>query len=309
MKQFIICLLAGVLFLGGCAAEKTDKLQIVATTGIIGDVVREIGGTHVQVSSLMGPGVDPHLYRASEGDVAKLSRAKVIFFNGLHLEAKMGDVLESMHSRQPFVIAVTQDYDESGLLAPPEFEGLFDPHVWFDVRIWIRACETILATLREADPVHKSYYDARAKAYIESLKALDLEIRELVKRVPYAQRVIVSAHDAFNYFGKAYGFEVRGLQGISTASEAGTRDVQDLAQFIADRKIRAIFVESSVPVRNIEAVKRAVKAKGWDVRIGGELFSDALGSTGTLEGTYIGMVRHNVRTIVEALAGNQDEKE
>jgi manganese/zinc/iron transport system substrate-binding protein len=256
----------------------------------------------VSVTGLMGPGVDPHLYKASEGDVGSLTEADVIFFNGLHLEAKMGEVLEQMGGRTK-TLAVTDGIDESLLLSPPEFEGAHDPHVWFDVALWMKAVEAIRDTFIEVDPGSADLYRANADEYLAELEELRAYVQEQTARVPEQQRVLITAHDAFNYFGQAYGFEVRGLQGISTATEAGTGDVQALATFIADNQIPAIFVESSVPVRNIEAVQAAVQAKGFEVNIGGELFSDAMGDWGTEEGNYIGMVRHNVDTIVSALLG------
>jgi manganese/zinc/iron transport system substrate-binding protein len=283
---------------GGDLSER--QIHVVTTIGMITDIVENIGQERVSVTGLMGPGVDPHLYKASEGDVSSLSEADVIFFNGLHLEAKMGEVLEQMGGRIK-TVAVTSNIDESLLLSPPEFEGAHDPHVWFDVALWMEAVGTIRNTLTEVDPSSADLYRANAEAYLGKLEELRAYVQEQTTRVPEQQRVLITAHDAFNYFGRAYGFEVRGLQGISTATEAGTGDVQDLAGFIAEKQIPAIFVESSVPVRNIEAVQAAVQAKGFQVSIGGELFSDAMGDWGTEEGTYIGMVRHNVDTIVSAL--------
>jgi manganese/zinc/iron transport system substrate-binding protein len=276
------------------------QVRVVATIGMITDVAQIVGGERVSVTGLMGPGVDPHLYKASEGDVGRLSEADVIFYNGLHLEAKMGEVLEQMSGRVK-TVAVTSGIDESLLLSPPEFEGAHDPHVWFDVTLWMKAVETIRDTFVEVDPGSADLYRANAEAYMAELEELQAYVQQETARVPEQQRVLITAHDAFNYFGRAYGFEVRGLQGISTATEAGTGDVQALAEFIAGQQIPAIFVESSVPVRNVEAVQAAVQARGFAVSIGGELFSDAMGDWGTEEGTYSGMVRHNVDTIVGAL--------
>jgi manganese/zinc/iron transport system substrate-binding protein len=281
-----------------------NRLQVVTTTGMIADVASNVGGDRVQVTALMGPGVDPHLYRASEGDITRLAGADVVLYNGLHLEAKMGEVLEQMGDGITSV-AVTDAIDDADLLSPPEFEGTHDPHVWFDVDKWRAVSGLVRGTLQGADPEGAAEYSANATAYDRELQALDEYVRAQVELVPSDRRVLITAHDAFHYFGDAYGFEVRGLQGISTATEAGTGDVQDLATFIATRRIPAIFVESSVPVRNIEAVQAGVRAKGWDVRIGGELFSDAMGRPGTPEGTYVGMVTHNVETIVEALLADE----
>lgn len=285
-------------------AENEGRLQVVTTVGMIRDVVENVGGGHVRVTGLMGAGVDPHLYKASEGDVRRLYRADVIFYGGLHLEAKMAEVLQEMGERTRSV-AVAEAIPPDSLLAPPQFAGAYDPHVWFDVRLWSMTVPRIAETLAAADPAHAADYRANARRYLAELDALDRYVREQAARVPPERRVLVTAHDAFNYFGRAYGFQVRGLQGISTVSEAGTADVQELADFIADRRIPAMFVESSIPRRNVEAVQEAVRARGWDVAIGGQLFSDAMGSPGTPEGTYVGMVRHNIDTIVGALLGER----
>jgi manganese/zinc/iron transport system substrate-binding protein len=285
------------------ASDGDSPLNVVTTTGMIADIAKNVGGDHVQVTSLMGPGIDPHLYKASAGDVNRLFEADIIFYNGLHLEASMGKVLERFNESGATTVAVAEAIDPEKLQAPPEFEGFYDPHVWFNVAFWMDAAMAVQDALIEIDPAHADDYAANAQAYLAELAELDAYVIEQAARVPKEQRVLITAHDAFNYFGKAYGFEVRGLQGISTASEAGTADVQDLARFITERRIPAIFVESSVPPRTVEAVQAAVRAQGFDVQIGGELFSDAMGSPGTPEGTYNGMVRHNIDTIVGALLG------
>lgn len=276
------------------------QIRVVTTVGMITDVVRIVGGERVQVKGLMGPGINPHSYKASEGNVINLAGADVVFYNGLHLEAKMADVFHKMGDRIE-TAAVTDGIDRRLLLAPPQFEGQYDPHVWFDVTLWMEAVKQIEKTLSEMDPGHAADYRARAEAYLHELAALHTYVQTQAARVPPEQRVLITAHDAFNYFGRAYGFEVRGLQGISTATEAGAGDVKALADFIVARRIPAIFVESSVPLRNVEALQAAVRARGFEVRIGGQLFSDAMGDWGTAEGTYVGMVRHNVDTIVNAL--------
>lgn len=276
------------------------KIRVVTTVGMITDVVRQVGGDRVTVTGLMGPGVDPHLYKASEGDVLRLGTADVVFYGGLHLEAKLAEVLERMQDRV-VTAAVTDGIDRSLLLKPEAFQGQPDPHVWFDVSLWMTTVNIVRDTLIQLDPGSADLYRSNAAAYLLQLEELHRYVQAQAARVPPEQRVLITAHDAFNYFGRAYGFEVRGLQGVSTASEAGTGDVRGLADFIAQRRIPALFIESSVPVRNIEAVQAAVRARGFDVVIGGELFSDAMGSAGTPEGTYIGMVRHNIDTIVAAL--------
>jgi manganese/zinc/iron transport system substrate-binding protein len=298
--------------LAGCTppepAESQGRLNVVATVGMIRDVVENVGGPRVHVTGLMGPGVDPHLYKASEGDVRRLFRADVVFYGGLHLEARMAEVLGEMASRTR-VVAVTDAIPRTLLRAPSEFEGSYDPHVWFDVRMWAMTADTIAGALAAADPAHAAGYRARAAAYRARLDTLDAYVRAQAARVPRERRVLVTAHDAFGYFGRAYGFEVRGLQGLSTSTEAGTADVQVLADFIARRRIPAVFVESSIPRRTIEAVQEAVRDRGWQVRIGGSLHSDALGSPGTPAGTYVGMVRHNIDTLVGALLGGPGERE
>jgi manganese/zinc/iron transport system substrate-binding protein len=287
---------------GGETGRDDGKLRVVATTGQVGDLARRVGGDHVQVTALMGPGIDPHLYKASAGDVERLRRADLILYNGLHLEAKMGDVLERMGATQR-TRAVAEAIPESDLLSPEGAQGTHDPHVWFDVRLWRHALLAVRDELVDLDPAHAEDYRANADRYGRELDELDAHVRAQAATIPEPLRVLITAHDAFAYFGHAYGFEVRGLQGISTVSEAGTDDVQDLAAFIATRRIPALFVETSVSPRAIEAVKAAVSARGFNVGVGGALYSDALGDAGTPEGTYVGVVRHNIDTIAAALRG------
>jgi manganese/zinc/iron transport system substrate-binding protein len=281
-----------------------ETIRVVTTIGMISDAVENVGRGRVEVEGLMGPGVDPHLYKASEGDVRRLEAADVIVYGGLHLEAKMADVLERIGDRR-LTLACTDGIPRERLIDTGD--GQHDPHVWFDVELWQGCVREIRDTLAAADPGHANLYRANAARYLARLGELDGYVRAQTARVPPRQRVIVTAHDAFGYFGRAYGFEVRGLQGISTAAEAGARDVQELADFIAERRLPAIFVESSVSPRTIRAVQEAVRARGHDVQIGGSLFSDAMGSAGTPAGTYAGMVRHNVDTIVSALLGEDSE--
>jgi len=301
----IVVMLLGI-GLAGCRTEVDEPgrvLRVVATTGMVGDAAREVGGGRVRVTALMGPGVDPHLYKAREGDVRRIAEADIVFYNGLHLEARMAEVLERISGRIR-TAAVTRGIDPAELMTPPEFQGSYDPHVWFDVRLWMSAVGVVREELERLDPEHAETYGANAERYLRELEELDAYVRERAGTVPPERRVLITAHDAFGYFGRAYGFEVRGLQGMSTATEAGTADVQGLAMYIVEARIPAIFVESSVPVRTIEAVQAAVRARGWTVRIGGELYSDALGSAGTGADRYVGMVRHNIDTIVDALSEN-----
>ncbi len=284
---FALLLILGLV--AGCASPRASArdadglLQVVTTIGQIADIAQIVGGDHAQVTGLMGAGVDPHLTLLQEADI--------IFYNGLFLEAQLAEVMEQLGQRKT-VTAVAEAVDPSLLLPWAAYEDQYDPHIWFDVTLWSQAVEAVRDT-----------YEANAAAYLEELETLHAYVQEQADRVPAEQRVLITAHDAFHYFGRAYGFEVRGLQGISTATEAGTADVRDLADFIVDHQIPAIFVESSVPVRNVEALQAAVEAQGFQVEIGGQLFSDAMGNPGTPEGTYIGMVRHNIDTIVGALLG------
>ncbi|GMV95239.1 MAG: metal ABC transporter substrate-binding protein [Candidatus Hydrogenedentota bacterium] len=282
-------------------AGKADGVLVVTTTiGMITDVTREIAGEHAEVRGLMGPGVDPHLYKATQGDLAKLSDADLILYNGLHLEGKMADVLVQMAQRVR-TVQVTDEIPQNLLREPPEFAGQYDPHVWFDVKLWSMAAERIAKALAEADPQHAEEYRSNAETYLAELEQLDAYAREQIATIPKEQRVLVTAHDAFGYFGRAYDIEVMGLQGISTAAEYGLQDLTRMVDVIVERNIKAVFVESSVSPKSIEALVRGVEDKGGTVKVGGELFSDAMGEAGTPEGTYIGMVRHNVDTIVEAL--------
>ncbi len=301
----VSCLLA-VWILVGCGARdaepEDERPHVVATIGMIAYAAERIGGERIRVTGLMGPGVDPHLYKASAGDVRTLGSADLILYNGLHLEAAMADLLAQMDGRTR-TVAVAEAVPVEERLRPPEFEGAYDPHLWFDVRLWIHAVEAVADALAEVDPGGEELFSRNLAHYRAELEELDAWILDRVAGLPEERRVLVTAHDAFNYFGRAYGFEVVGLQGLTTVAEAGTGDVQRVARFVAERRIPAIFVESSIPRRNIEAVRAAARARGFEVELGGTLFSDAMGDFGTDEGTYPGMIRHNVRTIVEALGG------
>ncbi len=299
-----LAMLSIALVLASCggkdSAAKHDKLVIVATTGMIKDAIEHVAGDHAEVIALMGPGVDPHLYKATQGDVEKLTNADIVFYNGLHLEGKMGEVLEKLGRAKP-VIAVASDIPDSLLRAVPGFQGTHDPHIWFDVELWENAVRTVCKTLEKQDTANAAFYTSHRDAYIKELDSLHQAIKVKVAEIPRQQRVLITAHDAFGYFGDAYNIEVKGLQGISTMSEFGVKDVTDLVNFIISRKIKAIFVETSVSQKSIEAVVEGCREKGWDVKIGGSLFSDAMGNAGTPEGSYIGMVSANVKTITAAL--------
>lgn len=288
--------------------DASAAIRAVATTGMIADVVREVGGQRVEVKGLMGEGVDPHLYKASPGDVRAMSDADIIFYNGLHLEGRMADVIVKMAgtgtgSRRRTVVRVTDAIDEGRLREPEEFEGHYDPHVWFDVSLWSPVAGRVAGALSEADPEGKPGYEARAAAYTSLLNELHAYASATLASIPESRRVLVTAHDAFGYFGAAYGIEVLAIQGISTDSEASLKGINALVDTLVSRRIPAVFIESSVPRKTVDALIEGCKARGHTVTIGGELFSDAAGPAGTLEGTYVGMVLHNVDTITRALGG------
>ena len=303
MHRFFI--MAIILLLCACGSGETppvenNKKLVVCTTGMVGDLVRHVAGDRAEVISLMGPGIDPHYYKATQGDLQKLSRADVIFYNGLFLEGKLEGIFEKM-ARSKTVIAVSRDIPKDRLRKPVAGQGEHDPHIWFDVSMWAETLPVIVQTLSERDAEGADVFRANAEAYRKQLLDLDAWAKAQIARIPSDQRVLITAHDAFGYFGLAYGIEVRGLQGISTVAEYGVNDVSLLVDFIAKRRVKAIFVESSVPERSINAVREGCKARGWDVSIGGTLYSDAMGPAGSGADTYIGMERSNVNTIVEAL--------
>jgi manganese/zinc/iron transport system substrate-binding protein len=273
-------------------------IQVVCTTGMVADLAKNVGGQHVQVVTLMGAGVDPHLYKASPADVTQLNRADIIFYSGLHLEGKLAELLERMAARKS-TAAVAERIDEAKILH--DENGAHDPHVWFDVSLWSEAAGAVRDALAQFDPKHADDYRAACEAYQSRLQKLHRETIDQLATVPRDRRVLVTAHDAFQYFGRAYDLDVRGIQGISTDSEAGVKHVNDLVDFLVQRKIKAVFVETSVADQNIKALIEGCAAQNHAVTIGGELFSDAMGDEGTPEGTYEGMVRHNVKTIVNAL--------
>ena len=298
---WIALLLTCLLACAPASDEGGDGLlHVVATTGMVADTARIVGGENVRVDALMGPGVDPHLYKASEGDVQRLSQADIILYNGLHLEGKMTDVLVKLAASRP-VIPVAADIAESSLREPPEFAGLYDPHVWFNAQLWIETIAPITEALSAQDPANADRYAERAAAYREQLLELDRWTAEQIATIPEESRVLVTAHDAFGYFGERYGIRVVGIQGFSTLTEAGLGDIERVADVVVESKVRSVFIESSVSPRAIEAVLAACRQKGAEVSIGGELFSDALGAAGGEADNYVGMMRHNVTTIVAGL--------
>ncbi len=278
---------------------KSAALTIVCTTGMIADAVRAVGGPQVQVTTLMGPGIDPHLYRACEGDVHRLACADIVFYNGLHLEGKMASLLAQMGDS---TYAVADSIPRHLLRVPAGCDDGFDPHVWLDVSLWIYIVPYVRDILSKHDPEHGAFYATRAIDYLNRLQQLDQYVRSRVALLRAERRMLVTAHDAFYYFGTAYGFQVVGLQGISTESQAGIKDIRNLVDFLVAQNIPAIFVESSISQRSLQAVQAAAHARGFNVAIGPELFSDALGQHGTPQGTYVGMIEHNIDAMVTALS-------
>lgn len=289
----------------GQGGQGDGKLRVVATTGQIGDAVRFIGGDAVEASTLLGPGIDPHTYVATEGDLRIFQEADVIFYNGLHLEAQLERVLEQIGERGATrVVAVGDAVDPARLLSWEPAAGFpHDPHIWNDVLLWKSAVEAIGDTLAEADAANAATYRANATSYLAQLDELDAYIKAEAAKIPAERRVLVTAHDAFGYFARAYGFEVEAVQGVSTAAEASTADIQALTAIVLERRVPAIFVESTISPRTIEAVQAAAQAAGHQVKLGGQLYSDALGAADGPAGTYIGMMRSNIDTMVAALGG------
>lgn len=286
------------------SAKRAGTYTVVATVGMVADVVQRVAGDRAEVVGLIGAGVDPHLYKPTRSDIQRLLGADIVFYNGLLLEGKMTDALIRAATAGKKVHAVTELLDEKYLLEPEAFAGHTDPHVWMDPQAWSQAVEVVRAKLSEFDPEGASAFQDRASAYRKELEALDAYAGRVLKTVPEGQRVLVTAHDAFNYFGRRYGFEVVGIQGISTESEAGVMDIERIVNLLVERRIAAVFIESTVSQRNVSALVAGAKARGHSVTIGGELFSDAMGTPGTYEGTYIGMIDHNVTTIARALGGD-----
>lgn len=305
------------LFAAGCSPSpegaKTTPgnhsypYKVTATTGMVADIVQAVAGDKATVAALIGEGVDPHLFKPTRADVARLASADIVFYSGHMLEGKMSDVLVKISRERP-VHAVTEAVDPSYVLEPPEFKGHPDPHMWMDVKGWMAAVKAVKDSLIAFDPVNKDLYEKNTTAYLDQLKALDDYAAKAFASIPESKRVLVTAHDAFNYMGRAYKLEVRGIQGISTESEAGLNDLNSLVDFLVERKIEAVFVETSVAEKNVKALIEGAHSRGAKVEIGGKLFSDAMGAAGTYEGSYIGMIDHNVTTIVRALGGDAPEK-
>jgi manganese/zinc/iron transport system substrate-binding protein len=273
-------------------------IEVTCTTGMVADMVRAVGGDKVSVKQLMGEGVDPHLYKASPGDIAALDQSDLVVYSGLHLEGKLSEILERMSSRRR-TWAVADGLDANKLLR--DEGGAVDPHIWFDVALWASGVSGVADFLAGFDPSSEEYYRANAERYVKELQALDAEARARMATIPKEKRVLVTAHDAFGYFARAYGLEVRSIQGISTDSEAGLKEINGLVKFLVDRKIRAVFVENIISERNVRSLVEGCQANDHEVKVGGELYSDALGKLGSPQGTYAGMIKHNIDVIVGSL--------
>jgi manganese/zinc/iron transport system substrate-binding protein len=317
MKSTILIMLLLAIAIGcdNAAAPTTKAVRkypynVVATVGMVGDIVKQVAGEKANLNTLIGSGVDPHLYKPTRNDVAALLDADIVFYSGLLLEGKMTDTFVKVANTGKPVHAVTDKefFPESFLLEPPEFAGHHDPHVWMAATGWMKAVEAVAAFLSKDDPVNAEFYKANAQRYLSELRQLDEYAHKSIASIPKQSRILITAHDAFNYFGREYDIDVRGIQGISTESEAGLQDINRLVNLIVENKVRAVFVETSVAEKNIRALVDGAASRGAKVTIGGTLFSDAMGAAGTYEGTYIGMIDHNVTVITRALGGEAPEK-
>lgn len=295
---------------GGPSGERYSgsyPIQSLATVGMVADIVHNVAGSHVTLTQICGSGVDPHLYKATRDDVQAIMASDIVFYSGLMLEGKMSDTLVKMARSKP-VIAVTEMIDETQLMEPEDFAGHYDPHVWMDVQAWGQCVEAVSRALAEFDPTHADDYKANADKYVAELARLHEYGKLKIASIPESSRVLITSHDAFNYFGRAYGLNVQGIQGLSTESEAGLQRINELVDLLVDQNVKAVFVESSVSRKNIEALVDGAKSRGHEITIGGELYSDAMGNPGTYEGTYIGMLDHNITTVTRALGGEAPEQ-
>ncbi len=312
MRHAAFCTCALIIAGGTAGCERQQAggqpsaypYRVTTTVAMVTDIVRQVAGDKADVQGIIGEGVDPHLYKPTRNDIAALQRAGVVFYSGLLLEGKMADALARVAGDGRPVHAVTDLLDKSYLLHPPGQSGHVDPHVWMDVSAWSQAVEAVARALGDFDPRNRAAYAENARTYRADLEQLDAYVRRVIQSIPERQRVLVTAHDAFSYFGRAYGIEVRGIQGISTESEAGLEDINRLVSFLAEREIQAIFVESSVAEKNVRALIEGAAARGKTIQIGGTLYSDAMGPPGTYEGTYVGMLDHNATVIARALGGD-----
>ncbi|RKJ52392.1 manganese transporter [Butyricicoccus sp. 1XD8-22] len=305
--QLIVLGIGSVILLSACnstteegakGSDSNDSIQIITTISQIGEPIQIIGGDRVEVESLMGPGVDPHLYEATQGDITTLQNAEIVFYNGLHLEGNMIEIFSKLKESKT-TLALGESIDESRLLK--DEEGAIDPHIWFDLDIWKDALDNATEVLKEYSPEDADYFEQNKQKYFAQIDELKAEATEKLSSIPDEQRVLVTAHDAFGYFGRMYDIEVVGLQGLSTEDEVGLSDIQSTVDLLIDKQVPSVFVESSINQNSIQAVIEGAAKQGLEVELGGELFSDAMGEEGTEEGTYLGMYRHNVNTVYEGL--------
>ncbi len=304
MKRIVVALSAAILLASGMAgaASKSEAIDAVATIGMIGNVVEEVGGACVDVPTLMGAGIDPHTYRATAQDVRTFQSAGIIFFSGYNLEGQLGKVLDRMGESRPVIATAPASIAPDELIRTQGAYGI-DPHLWMDVSLWAQIVPTIREQLIDLRPDCAERFQANAEGYKKQLTALDGWVEATIASIPEEQRVLVTAHDAFGYYGRAYGIGVAGIQGLSTESQAGIADIQAMAQAVAERNVPAVFIESTINPRTVQAVVDAAEARGQPVEIGGELYSDAMGASGEVGGNYIGMIYSNTRTIARALGG------
>jgi len=313
LKKILILIII-ILIVIGCKKyyNKKDKIiypyTVAATVGMVTDIVRNVAGDKAVVNGIINEGIDPHLYKPTRNDVIAFLRADIIFYSGLLLEGKMSDVLKKVSRFGKPVNAVTELIDRKLLFMPHGAEGHPDPHVWMDVSLWMKAVLSVSKVLSDYDPANSDYYKNNAEDYLVKLKNLDEYAEKSINSIPVKRRALITAHDAFNYFGRAYDIKVLGIQGLSTESEAGLDNINRLVDMIVENDIKAIFVESSVSDKNIKALIEGASSRGKDLKIGGMLFSDAMGETGTYEGTYIGMIDHNVTIITNALGGKAPQR-
>ena len=295
--------LAGFAAMTATPALAAPKLNIVATTGMIADLARVVGGDAVTVKALMGAGVDPHSYRQTRSDIVAMTRADAVLWHGLYLEAQMESFFQDLARKRP-VYAVADSLDPALLLSHADYDGRYDPHVWMDPALWVKCVPVVVDALADQRPEARATFEANAAAFVAEAEALEAYARTTLSLVPAERRVLVTAHDAFSYFGRAYDFEVLGIQGISTDSEAGLNRISTLVDTLVTRNLPSVFVETSVSDRNMRALVEGAAAQGHTVSIGGSLFSDAMGPDGTYEGTWLGMIDHNVTTIARALGAD-----
>jgi manganese/zinc/iron transport system substrate-binding protein len=301
-RYFMAAVAALALLLPAGQAAAQERLDVVATTGMVADAARNVGGDLVEVRALMGPGVDPHAYRQTRTDIVAMANADLVLWNGLYLEAQLEEFLLDLGEDKP-VVAVAEGVPQNLLIGSEDYEGRYDPHLWMNPNLWARVVVNVRDALVEVHPEGEATFTANADAYLETLRDLARYTTDVLSSVPAESRILLTSHDAFNYFGNAYGFEVVGIQGISTESEAGLQRIAELVDMLIERDIRAVFVETSVSDRNIRALVEGAQARGHEVIIGGELYSDAMGEPGTYEGTYVGMIDSNATTIARALGG------